>query len=199
MTVGLLGYFDSQLKSFVNPHIQPREGWPVYLVPDAVLSSVLNPRTRGISRLGPRRLPALSAWQARPDSALRPRPGLHPPGDHRLHGSRQELSGGRGHRGVDEAGNRGCLLVVDPHGEYGTLDDMHGMPDFAEDSYRPEVKVITADQVYVKAASLTLSDLRYLMSDMGERMDYILSTAFTRVRQESERLHGSPSTGRWMT
>ena len=52
----------------------------------------------------------------------------------------------------------------------------------------------------MKAASLTLGDLRYLMSDMGERMDYILSTAYQRVRQESERKARHPrSTGPWTT
>jgi hypothetical protein len=69
---------------------------------------------------------------------------------------------------------------------------MQGNPAFCADGYSPEVKVITADEVYVKAASLTEGDLRYLMSDMGERMDYILSTCFTRVRQQSERESGSP-------
>ena len=47
VTVSLLGYFDERLKTFVNPRIQPREGWPIYLVPDEMLARVLNPRALG--------------------------------------------------------------------------------------------------------------------------------------------------------
>jgi uncharacterized protein len=191
VTVGLLGYFDEHLKSFVNPHIQPREGWPVYLVPDEVLARVLNPRARGaqgsahvgylLSRPGKRVPIVLSARDlVSTHMAIIASTGA---GKSYLAGVVIEE--------LMKPANRGCLLIVDPHGEYGTLDDMHGMPDFADGSYRPEVKVFTADQVYVKASSLTLSDLRYLMSDMGERMDYILSTAFGRVQQESQRKYGS--------
>ena len=69
---------------------------------------------------------------------------------------------------------------------------MQGRPEFiGPDGYKPEVKVITPDQVYVKAASLTLGDLRYLMRDMSDRMDYLLAAAHRRVCQESQANHGS--------
>lgn len=191
VTVSLLGYFDRQLRSFVNPHIQPREGWPVYLVPDDTLARVLNPRAMGapgsvhvgylLSRPG-RRVPIVLSARDLVSTHLAIIAST---------GAGKSYLAGVVIEELMKPGNRACLLIVDPHGEYGTLDEMQGAPDFAEGSYRPEAKVVTPDQVYVKAASLTEGDLRYLMADMGERMDYILSTCFHRVRQESERLHGS--------
>ncbi|MGE5620621.1 MAG: ATP-binding protein [Sphingomonadaceae bacterium] len=192
VTVSLLGYFDEGLKSFVNPRIQPRQGWPIYLVPDEVLAHVLNPRVLGaagsvhvgylLSRPGHRVPIVLSAKDlVSTHMAIIASTGA---GKSYLAGVVIEE--------LMKPANRACLLIVDPHGEYGTLDEMQGAPDFAAEGYAPEVKVITADQVYVKASSLTEGDLRYLMSDMGERMDFILSTCLHRVRQESEKATGSP-------
>jgi uncharacterized protein len=193
VTVSLLGYFDEQLKSFVNPRIQPREGWPIYLVPDDALTKVLNPRTLGaagsahvghlLSRPGGRVPVVLSARDlVSTHLAIIASTGA---GKSYLAGVVIEE--------LMKPANRACLLIVDPHGEYHTLDAMQGIPEFqGSDGYRPEVKVVTADEVYVKTSSLTEGDLRYLMSDMGERMDYILSTCFHRVRQESEKTSGSP-------
>ncbi len=192
VTVSLLGYFDDQLKNFVNPRIQPREGWPIYLVPDEALTRALNPRALGsagsvhvghlLSRPG-NRVPVVLSAKDLVSTHLAIIAST---------GAGKSYLAGVVIEELMKPGNRACLLIVDPHGEYGTLDAMQGNPAFVADGYRPEVKVITADEVYVKAASLTEGDLRYLMSDMGERMDYILSTCFNRVRQESERTTGSP-------
>jgi len=190
VTVSLLGYFDERLKSFVNPRIPPRQGWPVYLVPDEVLTRVLNPRPVGspgsahvgylLSRPGHRVPVVLSARElVSTHMAIIASTGA---GKSYLAGVVIEE--------LMKPGNRACLLIVDPHGEYGTLDAMQGLAEFAADGYRPTVKVITPDRVYFRFSSLTLGDLRYLMSDMGERMDYLLSAAYRRVRQESQATHG---------
>jgi len=192
VTVSLLGYFDTALGSFVNPRIQPREGWPIYLVPDDVLTQVLNPRALGapgsahvgylLSRPGGR-VPVVLSTKELVSTHLAIIAST---------GAGKSYLAGVVIEELMKPGNRACLLIVDPHGEYHTLDAMQGMPEFAAEGYRPEVRVITADQVYVKASSLTEGDLRYLMPDMGERMDFILSTCYHRVRQESERVTGSP-------
>jgi len=192
VTVSLLGYFDERLKSFVNPRIPPRQGWPIYLVPDEVLARVLNPRTLGeagsahvgylLSRPG-RRVPVVLSARELVSTHLAIIAST---------GAGKSYLAGVVIEELMKPGNRACLLIVDPHGEYHTLDQMQGMPEFAgPDGYRPEVKVITPDQVYVKAASLTLGDLRYLVPDMSDRMDYLLSAAHRRVCQESQTAHGS--------
>jgi uncharacterized protein len=191
VTVGLLGYFDSNLKSFVNPRIQPREGWPVYLVPDDVLTQVLNPRALGstgslhvgylLSRPGHRVPIVLSARElVSTHLAIIASTGA---GKSYLAGVVIEE--------LMKPTNRACMLIIDPHGEYHTLTEMQGMSEFSAEGYKPEVKVITPDQVYVKASSLTIGDLRYLMPEMSERMDYLLSAAHRRVCQESQKAHGT--------
>jgi|GEM_PF-7114723 len=125
VTVSLLGYFDEPLRSFVNPRIPPRQGWPIYLVPDEALTRVLNPRTLGsagsahvgylLSRPG-RRVPVvLSAKElVATHMAIIASTGA---GKSYLAGVVIEE--------LMKPGNRACLLIVDPHGEYHTLDG-HG-------------------------------------------------------------------------
>lgn len=192
VTVSLLGYFDDRLKCFVNPRIQPREGWPIYLVPDEVLARVLNPRPLGspgsahvgylLSRPGGRVPIVLSARDlVSTHLAIIASTGA---GKSYLAGVVIEE--------LMKPGNRACLLIVDPHGEYHTLDAMQGRPDFSgEDGYRPEVKVINPEDVHFKFSSLTLGDLRYLMSDMGERMDYLLAGGHRLACQQSLQNHGT--------
>ncbi|MHB1161807.1 MAG: ATP-binding protein, partial [Chloroflexota bacterium] len=192
VTVSLLGYFDEGLKSFVNPRIQPRQGWPIYLVPDEVLARVLNPRALGaagsvhvgylLSRPG-RRVPVVLSARDLISTHLAIIAST---------GAGKSYLAGVVIEELMKPGNRACLLIVDPHGEYHTLDAMQGMPDFAADGYAPEVKVVTPDELHFKFSSLTLGDLRYLMSDMGERMDYLLGGAHRRVADQSKRDHGTP-------
>lgn len=192
VTVSLLGYFDERLKTFVNPRIQPREGWPIFLVPDETLAHVLNPRALGsagsahvghlLSRPGSRVPVVLSAKDlVATHLAIIASTGA---GKSYLAGVVIEE--------LMKAGNRACLLIVDPHGEYATLDHMQGMPDFAgQDGYRPEVRVITPDQVHEQISCLSLGDLRYLLPNLSERMDHLLAIAYEQVRAEAKKSRGS--------
>ena len=120
VTVSLLGYFDEALKSFVNPRIPPRQGWPIFLVPDDVLTQVLNPRGLGsagsahvgylLSRPGHRVPVVLSARElVSTHMAIIASTGA---GKSYLAGVVIEE--------LMKPGNRACLLIVDPHGEYHT-------------------------------------------------------------------------------
>ena len=45
--------------------------------------------------------------------------------------------------------NRAAVLIVDPHGEYSTLQEMPNLPAFSEGNYRPRVRIVTPDTIRV--------------------------------------------------
>ncbi len=75
--------------------------------------------------------------------------------------------------------NRAAVLIVDPHGEYATLQEMQNKPEFREGNYAPTVRIFTPDMVKVSFDSLTLADLRYLLPNLSEKMHYQLGRAYS--------------------
>ena len=49
------------------------------------------------------------------------------------------------------------VLIVDPHGEYDTLQEIHKHPAFAAADYKPEVKIFTPDKIKVRISTLDRS------------------------------------------
>ena len=74
--------------------------------------------------------------------------------------------------------NRAAVLVIDPHGEYDTLQQTHNLPIFRDDEYKPKVKILRPNNLRVRISSLTLPDLRYLLTNLSEKMHYQLGRAF---------------------
>ena len=79
--------------------------------------------------------------------------------------------------------NRACAMIVDPHAEYHTLQEMQGHPAFLDGEYRPLVKVVRPEDIKVRISSLTLPDLRYLLPNMSEKMHYALGKAYRAVKR----------------
>jgi DNA helicase HerA-like ATPase len=193
VTVAVMGHFDPGLGAFVNPRVLPRSGRSIYLAPSEMLSEVLSRRKvgeRGSAHVG---------WLL-----------SRGPGDvavamdvNEFTSTHLSIIAGTGSGKSYLAGvtveellkphNKGCVLVADPHGEYDTLLDMANDPDFFDGSYRPSVKILRPHQVKVRISNLTLDDLRHLLPNVGERMDYLLSEAYNRV----ERSDGSAYDRRW--
>ncbi len=74
--------------------------------------------------------------------------------------------------------NRAAVIIVDPHGEYGTLQEMQNLAPFKEGNYKPRVRIFRPDDVRVRIDSLTIADLRYLLPNLSEKMQYQLSRAY---------------------
>ncbi|MCA1816037.1 MAG: ATP-binding protein [Acidobacteria bacterium] len=79
--------------------------------------------------------------------------------------------------------NRASVLVVDPHGEYGTLSSLETDARFADGNYRPEVKVFTPERIRVRFSSLTEADIKYLLPEgTSDKMLHYLSQAYRKLR-----------------
>ncbi len=195
LTASVIGYFDEQIKAFVNPRIAPREGSSIYFVSDPVLAKLLNKKEKGeqgsahigslLSR-GIDQVPSVLdvAAIASTHMAIIASTGA---GKSYLAGVLIEE--------LMSPYNRAAVLIVDPHGEYDTLVEMANMDHFQADRYRPDVKIFRPGDVKVKVGALETNDLYYLLPNLSERMVYLLGKAYREVRKEAKDKKGEPD--RW--
>ena len=88
--------------------------------------------------------------------------------------------------------NRASILVVDPHGEYDTLEEIRNANEFRTDDgydggYKADVKVVPQGQVKIRVSDLTFHDLRFLLGaqfGLSGPMEYVLRLALDRVEGE---------------
>ena len=191
--VRTLGYYDTRLRTFVNPRISPRVGWPIMLAPDDLLATVLNKAELGeVGAVEVGSLLSRGAGQVPVVLAARDFTSTHL-------AILASTGAGKSYLAaviVEELmkpNNRGCVLIVDPHAEYDTLSLMSRHPAFlGADGYEPVVRVVRPKDVHVRFSSLSLGDLRYLL-DLTDRMDFVLGSAYRslqRRRKEEASIDG---------
>jgi hypothetical protein len=190
--VGIMGFYDDQLGTFVNPWIPPQSGTPIYLADDALLGGVLSKKQPG------------AIGSATIGSLLTRHEGAVP-----IVLDVKELvsthlaiiaSTGAGKsylasviiEELMRACNRAAVLIVDPHGEYNTLQELANFEEFSgagapapasgrparrTGEYRATGKIYLHDSVKVRLNTLTLGDLRYLLPDLTEKQHFYLGKA----------------------
>jgi len=183
ITATILGYYDLSM-GFVNPRVPPRSGAPIYIAPDEMLGTVLckrKPKEVGAIHIGS----LLSRSEGSVPVVLDAR------GFTSTHlaiiastGSGKSYLAAVILEELMQPHNRAAVLIVDPHGEYDTLDEMQGQPEFTKGGYAPRVKVIRPSDIKIRVSSLTLADLWYLLPNLSERMRYVLGLAYRRVVRE---------------
>ena len=178
IVVETIGYFNEALGDFINPRVPPMPGQVVHLAPNEMLSRMLSPRRRhetGGAHIG-------SLLTRKRDDV----PVVLSVKD--LVSTHVAVLASTGAGKSYAAGvlieellmphNRAAVLVVDPHGEYSTLQDMHRHPAFGSGAYRAEVKIFAPDRIKVRISTLTEADIRYLLPEMTEKMSYFLGQAY---------------------
>jgi len=178
ITVTVLGFYDSILHDFVNPRVPPIGGAPVYIAEDGMLTDVLS---RG--RKGERGSAHIGDLLSRGPGAVPV--ALNVRGFTSTHlaiiastGSGKSYLAGVLLEELMMPYNRAAVLIIDPHGEYDTLQDIQNLPEFREGNYKPSVRIFRPDDLRVRTSSLTLGDLRYLLPNLSEKMHYQLGRAF---------------------
>ena len=201
--VAIMGFYDARLATFVNPWIPPQSGTPIYLASDALLGEVLSQKRAG------------AMGSAAIGSLLTRREGAVPVVLDVKELVRTHLAiiastgAGKSYLAsviIEELMrpyNRAAVLIVDPHGEYGTLQELANFAQFAEgdpagrsgrapaaqgrgERYRASARVYLHDQVKVRLSTLNLGDLRYLLPDLTEKQHFFLARAYNNlVRKKS--------------
>jgi DNA helicase HerA-like ATPase len=189
--VGIMGYYDEQLGSFVNPWIPPRSGRPIFLAEDDLLAHVLSKKRMG--DIGSAHIGSLLTRQ--PEAVpvvldLKELVSTHLAIIASTGAGKSYLASVL----IEELmrpQNKACVLIVDPHGEYHTLTHIMNVSAFSSSGqrYRPKVIVYKPEQVKVKMATLSLGDLRYLLPELSEKQHFVLGRAYNRVSHHAR--------GRW--
>jgi DNA helicase HerA-like ATPase len=188
ITVSTIGFFDGRLKDFVNPRIPPNPGDEIYLTSSETLADMLSPRKmeeQGSAHIG----------------SLLTRPAGEVPVVFSVKdvvsthlavlastGSGKSYTAGVLIEELMRPYNRAAVLIVDPHGEYQTLQSIHGDPLFSDsDGYKPEVKVITPENIHVRFSTLTEADVKYLLPEgTSDKMLHFLHLAYNSLMERKD-------------
>jgi DNA helicase HerA-like ATPase len=184
VTVVVLGYFQPDLGDFVNPRVPPASGSPIYIAEDEMLADVLAKKHSGeigaahigslLSR-GPDAVPVVLDVRSFTSTHLAIIASTGAGKSYLASVLVEELM---------KPANRASILVVDPHGEYSTLQEMAAHDEFRADGYEPLVRIIRPGEIKVRISSLTLGDLRYLLPNLSEKMHYQLGRTYNATRRK---------------
>src|SRR5260221_2065318 len=208
--VAIMGHYEPRLGTFVNPWIPPQSGTPIFLADDVLLASVLSKKR--VATVGSA---AIGSLLTRPEGAVPIVLDVKELVSTHL-AIIASTGAGKSYLAsvvIEELMrpyNRAAVLIVDPHGEYGTLEELPNHAEFSEDQagapdgrdgrgsrrhhgYRARARVYLHDQVKVRLATLTLGDLRYLLPDLTEKQHYFLGRAHANL---TVRKKGQPWTAK---
>ncbi|MBA2679175.1 MAG: ATP-binding protein [Ktedonobacteraceae bacterium] len=190
LRVDIMGYYDVQFGAFINPWIPPQSGRPIYLADDAMLAHVLSKREQGAigsAHLGDLLTRAPGAVPIIID--VRELVSTHLAIIASTGAGKSYLAGVL----IEEllrSYNRAAVVIIDPHGEYGTLTGLANHDEFTAQApngrevYRPATRIFRHDQVKVRISTLTLGDMRYLLPEMTDKQQALLAKGFKLVRDK---------------
>lgn len=187
ITATVIGYYNEQLNDFTNPRIVPQPGSEIHLASNEDLEEYLTeatPEEGGTAFIGDL---------------------LHrPPGQTRLHlpidnfasthlsilastGSGKSYTASVLIEEMMQPDSRAALLVLDPHGEYGSLMEMEDDDRFSDDDgYSPDVEIWTPEDLDIRISELTLSDLFSILDDPSDAQEQVLSQAWDQLQGQED-------------
>ncbi|HEY8462077.1 MAG TPA: ATP-binding protein [Blastocatellia bacterium] len=176
--VETIGFFNESIGDFINPRIPPAPGQQVFLASNRMLAKMLSPKRRGeqggahIGSLLTRKRDEVPVVLSVKDVVSTHLAILASTG------AGKSYAAGVLIEELLMPNNRAAALIVDPHSEYGTLQEIHKHPSFSAADYKPEVKIYTPGKIKVRISSLTEADIVYLLPEMTEKMRTFLSQAY---------------------
>jgi hypothetical protein len=187
--VAIMGYYDTSTSSFINPWIPPQSGKQIFLADDEMLTQILSRKRNGEPGSA-----TIGSLLTRPPDAV---PIVLSVKDVVSTHIAIIASTGAGKsylasvliEELMQAHNKACVLIIDPHGEYNTVDQIANFPQFADQGdgrkggYQAQVRVYKPEQVKVRVSTLDMGDMRHLLPEMTEKQQHLLSRALRRVRE----------------
>ncbi len=178
IVVETIGFFSEVMNDFVNPRIPPTPGQPVYLASNEMLARMLSPKQKGeeggahVGSLLTRKRDEVPVVLSVKDVVSTHLAILASTG------AGKSYAAGVLIEELMMPYNRAAALIVDPHGEYHTLREVHNLKTFAQGAYKPEIKIYTPEKIKVRISTLTEADIVYLLPEMTEKMRTFLSQAY---------------------
>src|SRR5712691_9890968 len=170
--VAIMGYYEEDTGSFINPWIPPQSGKQIFLADDEMLTRILSRKQTGESgsvtigsllTRAPEAVPIVLSVKDVVSTHLAIIAGTGAGKSYLASVIIEELM---------QPYNKACVLILDPHGEYNTLSEIANTPQFSEQgdgrgsAYRAQIKVYKPDQVKVRISSLKIGDMRHLLPEM---------------------------------
>lgn len=188
LTANVIGYYNEKLDDFTNPRIVPKPGTEVKLASDDDLEEYLteaDPEENGSAYIG--------------DLLHRPPGGtdIHLPIDSfaSTHLSILASTGsGKSYTAsvlVEEMmqpDSRAAMLIIDPHGEYHSLQEMEEDERFQdeEEDYSPEIDLKNPEDIHIRISELNLSDLYSVLDDPSDAQEHVLSEAWNSLKADDD-------------
>ena len=187
--VAIMGFYDAATGSFINPWIPPQSGKQIFLADNDMLANILSRKQSGqagsatigsLLTRDPDAVPVVLTVKDLVSTHLAIIASTGAGKSYLASVVIEELM---------QPKNKACVLILDPHGEYGTLEEIANAPHFSEPGngkgagYRAQVRVYKPDQVKVRLSSLNMGDMRHLLTEMTEKQQYLLSRAMKKVNE----------------
>ncbi|MBS1263676.1 MAG: DNA double-strand break repair helicase HerA [Methanonatronarchaeales archaeon] len=186
-----VGYFDAGMREFVNPRTPPLAGTPVTLADSSVLSDV--------SKRSPSEENSVVVGEIQGTDTSLTLDVTDVVGTHvsviASTGSGKSYTVAVLLEEMLKARNGVAGLVLDPHGEYGSLEKLRDrelleekgvLDEYELDGELPEVQWLKEDDVSVRVSDLSFDELASVVDDgsMSEKMRHYLEEATRNVRRE---------------
>lgn len=187
--VSIMGYYEHATGSFINPWIPPQSGKQIFLADNQMLAEILSRKREkqpGSATIGslltrpPESVPIVLSVKDVVSTHLAIIASTGAGKSYLASVLIEELM---------QPQNKACVLIIDPHGEYATLDQIMNAPQFEEtgtgrsSGYRAQVQVYKPEQVKVRISTLNMGDMRSLLPEMTEKQQYLLSRALRKVHE----------------
>src|SRR5579885_1148101 len=190
--VAIMGYYDAPTASFINPWIPPQSGKQIFLADDEMLSGILSRKRRGepgsatVGSLLTRKPDAVPIVLSVKDVVSTHLAIIASTGAGKSYLASVVIEE------LMQPYNKACVLIIDPHGEYSTLEQIPNYPQFTlpaegrRPAYSPTIRVYKPEQVKVRISSLDMGDMRHLLPEMTEKQQHLLSRGLRRVREQKK-------------
>ena len=192
MHVSIMGYYDAPTGSFINPWISPQSGKQIFLADDQMLADILSrrrdrqPGSATIGSLLTRAPGAVPVVLSVKDVVSTHMAIIASTGAGKSYLASVVIEE------LMQPHNKACILIVDPHGEYSTLEQIANFSQFSSEGnghgsgYRAQVRTYKPEQVKVRISSLNMGDMRQLLTEMTEKQQYLLGRALRKVNESAK-------------
>src|SRR5437764_8390579 len=160
--VAIMGYYEQATGSFINPWIPPQSGKQIFLADDEMLATILSRKRAGqngsatigsLLTRAPEAVPIVLSVKDLVSTHLAIIASTGAGKSYLASVIIEQLM---------QPYNKACMLIINPHGEYSTLDQIANAPQFEESGdgrgrgYRAEVRVYKPEQVKVRLSTLNI-------------------------------------------
>lgn len=187
ITVETIGYFSEKIGDFINPRIPPNPGDGCFLASSETLAKVLSPKKHhetGSAHIGSLltrsdgEVPIILSVKDVVSTHLAILAST---------GSGKSYTAGVFIEELMQPHNGAAVLIVDPHGEYHTMNSIHSHEKFTQNGYAPECKIFLPNKIKVRFSTLTEADVKYLLPEgTSDKMLHFLHLAYNKLKEHKD-------------